>query len=127
MLGEAMEQRDFLERHQQVGRDVGQLPLELGGVCCTRSFGDGRAQLLDRVRVPKTGSRPLSACRGRPKRSGRGDLASWSPLGDERSNGHQLTVGRRRGNGTANSTKGGLIDDFGPAAFETCSQMASRL
>ena len=53
VFGEPMQERDFLERHQQVRGDVGQLPLHLGGrLLHRRLFEDRGADFLDRFGRP---------------------------------------------------------------------------
>ena len=63
MFGKPMQQRDFLERHQQVRGNVGQLPLHLGRrLLHRRLFEDRGADFLNRFRRPRTLSLGPTEC-----------------------------------------------------------------
>ncbi len=54
MFGKPVEQRDFFKRVEQVGRNLGHLPLELAGVLLGRSFvGEQLAHLQGGLRMPR--------------------------------------------------------------------------
>ena len=106
VFGQAMQERDFLERHQEVRGNVGQLPLHLSGRLLHRRFFEDRgAHFLDRLGRPRAlGLGPAECladidaeCGG-----GRGDLCfALDTLSEERRDGdhHGSGICRRQWDG----------------------------
>ena len=133
VLGEPVEQRDFFERRQQVRRQIGQLPLELGlRLLQRRLFDDGRGDFLHRVRMPgRAGLSPLEGLRGIHAefvRRGPDLFFALDRLGNERRHSHQHRLGRIDGQRhRQQQQRRNFVDDFRPAPLRNFVQRGHAL